>query len=187
MKFLRKFLFRPALRIFVRLILPILLNCVLVAAFLLKPFWSKADYLRWLVLGSAGMRKVRRGKIETARRYADELLRLAGDYKNDWNYGNAIHKGNLILGRIALREGDMNAARQYLRNAGNTPGSPQLNSFGPNMSLARELPEVGESEIVLEYLELCGNFWKSEFSEIRKWSKLVKNGKIPNFGPNLLY
>jgi len=38
-----------------------------------------------------------------------------------------------------LKEGKVEDAKHYLLEAGKTPGSPQLNSFGPDMSLAEEL------------------------------------------------
>ena len=40
------------------------------------------------------------------------------------------------------------------------PGSPQLNSFGPIMSLAEELLEQGEPDTVLEFFAECRKFWK---------------------------
>ena len=39
--------------------------------------------------------------------------------------------------------GDSLAAGKYLVEAAHTPGSPQLNSFGPNVTLAKELLEMG--------------------------------------------
>ena len=44
--------------------------------------------------------------------------------------------------------------------AGATPGSPQLDSFGPNMTLAKELLEKGQPDVVLHYFALCKNFWE---------------------------
>jgi hypothetical protein len=96
-----------------------------------------------------------------------------------------VHHGNLILGRIALRDGDMEKAKEHLLAAGQTPGSPQLNSFGPNMALARELLEKGEKQAVLEYFERCGSFWKR--AELESWARDVKAGEIPDFGANLDY
>ena len=61
--------------------------------------------------------------------------------KSDWNYGNALHKGNIVLGRIALERGDIAGAKEHLLAAGQTPGSPQVGSFGPNTTLAKELLE----------------------------------------------
>ncbi len=127
------------------------------------------------------------GALEKAKRFADELLALSSNYKDDWNYGNAIHKGNLILGRIALREGNHEASKQYLLYAGETPGSPQLDSFGPNMILAKELLEAGEKDAVLEYFKLCGNFWEVRFSRLKSWAEIVRSGRIPDFGRHLSY
>ena len=129
------------------------------------------------------------GDIEKARRYAKELLTQALTRQGDWNYGNAIQHGNIVLGRIALREGKMDAAKEYLHQAGQTPGSPQLNSFGPNMSLAKDLLDKGETAAVLEYFQQCEKFWTMPESKatLGAWAALVKQGQTPDFGANLVY
>jgi thiol-disulfide isomerase/thioredoxin/tetratricopeptide (TPR) repeat protein len=127
------------------------------------------------------------GDSNKAENYAKELLLLAPKYPGDWNYGNAIHHANIVLGRIALARGNIEAAKEYLIEAGKTPGSPQLNSFGPNMTLAKELLEKKETQTVLSYFELCGKFWKMGGEELKEWSELVRNGEMPDFGGNLLY
>jgi hypothetical protein len=127
------------------------------------------------------------GKIEDASKYATELLALAQKFQRDWNYGNAIQDGNLVLGRIAVREGRIEEAKQYLLAAGKSPGSPQMNSFGPNMSLAKDLLEKGERDVVLQHFELCRKFWKMDYGKLDDWSQEVKAGKIPDFGANLVY
>jgi hypothetical protein len=128
------------------------------------------------------------GETELAKKHAAETLSKNTDGKN-WNYGNIIHDGNQILGRGALREGRLADAKTYLLKAGATPGSPQLNSFGPQMQLARELLETGEKEAVLQYLDLVSKFWVSEKeqSELSKehavliagWKREIAEGKIP--------
>lgn len=123
------------------------------------------------------------GETAKARGYAEELLKATN--RESWNYGNAIHHGHLILGRIALREGDLNTAKEQLLAAGDTPGSPQLDSFGPNMVLAKELLEKGEKQAVLEYFKRCGSFWKK--GDLETWTREVQDGKIPEFGANLDY
>ena len=127
------------------------------------------------------------GDLNKAENYAKELLLMAPKYPKDWNYGNAIHQANIVLGRIALARGNIEAAKKYLIEAGKTPGSPQLNSFGPNMTLAKELLEKKETQTVLSYFELCGKFWKMGNEKLKEWSELVRNGKMPDFGGNLLY
>jgi hypothetical protein len=127
------------------------------------------------------------GETAKAQQYASELLQSAQKLKNNWNYGNAVHKGNIVLGRIALRQGDIASAKEHLLAAGETPGSPQLNSFGPNMTLAKELLEKGERDIVLAYLQSCAKFWKMGTDSLQSWAATVKAGGIPEFGGNLLY
>jgi len=127
------------------------------------------------------------GYIAKAAQYASELLRLAPEYTHDWNYGNAILKGHIILGRIALRSGDVAGAKEHLLAAGKTPGSPQLDSFGPNMTLAKELLEKGERDAVLTYLDECAQFWKMAGTKLQDWSATIKSGGTPDFGVNLAY
>ena len=127
------------------------------------------------------------GYLNKAESYAKEILLLAPKYPKDWNYGNAIHHSNIILGRIALTKGDIEAAKNHLIEAGKTPGSPQLNSFGPNMTLAKELLDKNEIQVVLSYFELCGKFWKNGEKKLQEWSALIKGGQTPDFGANLKY
>lgn len=127
------------------------------------------------------------GELKKAEAYATEMLTKAQttSRKSDFPDGNAVHHGNLILGRLALGSGDLAKAKKHLIEAGKTPGSPQLNSFGPNMTLAKELLEKGEKEIVLEYFQFCSEFWKRD--RLKQWTDEVEEGRVPNFGGNLLY
>ncbi len=127
------------------------------------------------------------GEIGKASQYASELLAAAQKNPKDWNYGNAILHGNSVLGRIALKQDDVKQAVQFLLAAGQTPGSPQLNSFGPNMSLAQELLAKGETNAVVQYFELCRKFWRSGAGKLDDWTKAVKAGQAPDFGANLSY
>lgn len=127
------------------------------------------------------------GDHQGARKLANSLLEDAEGFPKDWNYGNAIHAANIVLGRIAVKEDDLEAAGKYLTAAGNTPGSPQLDTFGPDMNLARELLAAGEKKIVQRYFELCAKFWKMNDGRLKQWSELAESGKIPEFGPNLRY
>jgi hypothetical protein len=123
-----------------------------------------------------------------AEKYGHELqtrIELDTAKERTWNYGNAIHKVHIVLGRVALHKGDIAAAKDHLLKAGDTPGSPQLNSFGPNISLAKELLTKGERDVVLAYFEKCRKFWKRD--ELDEWSKAVQAGQIPDFGANVDY
>jgi hypothetical protein len=142
---------------------------------------------RFYALDAAAKESFVAGKIEDARNYAQELLALTPKYKGDWNYGNAIQDANLVFGRIAVREGNIVAAKTYLLGAGKSPGSPQMNSFGPNMTLAKDLLEKGERDTVLAYFMRCRKFWKMDYGKLDKWMQEVMDGKTPDFGANLLY
>ena len=144
-------------------------------------------YARFLRLADWSKRAVDRGKNDRAVRFARELLALAKRYPDDWNYGNAIHHGHLVLGRVALAAGNLEAAHTELLEAGRTHGSPQLNSFGPNMVLAKGLLATGEAHAVREYFDLCRNFWKRGSQQLDQWSEDIAAGRAPKFGPNLRY
>lgn len=124
------------------------------------------------------------GLNDEAKRIATEMI---DDDAQGWNRGNRIHHGNIILGQLAIVEGNVDEAKSRLLLAGKTEGSPQLNSFGPNMTLAKELLKRGEREAVLEYFELCKKFWKSGDRNLKQWSDDVKADRTPQFGANLRY
>ena len=124
------------------------------------------------------------GQHDKARKYAESLLR---DAQRGASYGNRVHHGNLVLGRIALAEGNVKAAKFRLIAAGNIPSEPNLSTFGPNMTLAKELLEQGERDVVLKYFRLCSRFWDRDDGQLEKWTAVVELGKIPDFGPNLRY
>ncbi|MFC1761180.1 hypothetical protein ACFL6U_03770 [Planctomycetota bacterium] len=108
----------------------------------------------------------------------DKYLNLANKRKRNWNYGNAIHDANIYLGLVALKESDIKLANMYLLKAGGTPGSPQLNSFGPSFVLARKLLENGEKEAVLKYLDSVEVFWANP-EELAKWKQEINEGNLP--------
>jgi|SRR5688572_10478134 len=143
--------------------------------------------LRMLGLPSVAERNFRRSKVDGASARAVQLIQLAESEPKDWNYGNAVHKAHLMLGRVALVRGDIDTAEAELLAAARVPGSPQLASFGPNMQLALELLQAGSTEAVLEYFRLCGDFWEIGQSQLRAWSTDVENGRLPAFGGNLVY
>ena len=142
---------------------------------------------RHALLEEAARSALHAGILDKAQQYAQELLDTAveASHAATWNFGNAVHHGNLVLGHIALLRGDLKRAEEHLIKAGKTPGSPQLNSFGPNMLLARELLRKKRPDAVIEYLRLCGVFW--DRTKTDAWIKMIEAGGIPGFGGNLRY
>jgi thiol-disulfide isomerase/thioredoxin len=121
------------------------------------------------------------GDFAKAAGTARELLALAAKYPDSWAYGNAIHHGNIVLGRVALHAGDTAEAAHRLQVAGGVKGSPQLNSFGPDWKLAAELMAHGEKDAVLAYIDLCRKFWTSGASRLDSWASAIRAGGVPNF------
>lgn len=147
---------------------------------------AKTQKERFYALNDAAKESFSLGKIEDAREFANELLTLLPKFKSNWNYGNAVQDANLVLGRIALSEGRIDDAKRCLLEAGKSPGSPQMDSFGPDMSLAKDLLEKGERQVVLDYFELCRKFWRMDNGRLDKWRQQVKDGEFPDFSMNLL-
>jgi tetratricopeptide (TPR) repeat protein len=124
-------------------------------------------------------------QYDKAASYANQALEAVNDLSRDNIHGEALHHGHAVLGRIALMNGQLTKAKEHLLAAGNTPGSPALDSFGPNMSLAKELLDSGESEVVLDYFRLCAQFWKHGETRLSAWTETVEQGEIPDFGSSL--
>ena len=153
-------------------------------------------YARLLGLRATSEVALASGQVDRAERLAKALIELAAEYRDDWYYGNAIHNGHALLGLVQMKRGDLPEAERELLRAGATPGSPQLNSFGPNLTLARDLLLRERREVVLQYLELCRVFWyPASGSEsavanavrVGRWTEEITRGEIPDFGPNLIY
>lgn len=140
---------------------------------------------RFYALDNIATTALAAGERGTAEAAARELLAMAPDFPKDWNYGNAIHDGHLTLGLLAVEKNDIGTADRELLAAGRTPGSPQLDSFGPNMSLADALLKQGEKATVLEYLSSCGTFWKMGRERLKMWADTINQGGAPAFGVNL--
>jgi tetratricopeptide (TPR) repeat protein len=120
-----------------------------------------------------------------AANLAGQAIAAAASFEQDWNYGNSLHAGHTVLGLLALKAGDTEKAMEHLQASGDVRGSPQLNSFGPSMQLARELLLAGKSEPVLAFFDQCRQFWKSGSLWLDVWTRKVARGRVPNFFMNL--
>jgi hypothetical protein len=127
-----------------------------------------------------------------ARTYAEELMALGKSEQGQPGfgpsiYGNSTHVGNVVLGKLALINGDLTSANEHLLAAARISGSPTLSSFGPDMQLAKELIERGQLEVAISYFDLCAKFWTNERGRLQQWKDAVAKGSVPDFGPNLGY
>lgn len=136
---------------------------------------------KFVHLPSAAAAAFHLGLYSEARAYAETALALAPQFEGTWNYGNAVHLGHTVLGLLALNEGNDSLACSELYESGSTPGSPQLNTFGPTMQLAKALLRKGHVVPVLEYLTQCRAFWEMGGKWLDLWEQKVKAGLVPNF------
>jgi hypothetical protein len=137
---------------------------------------SEVEIPRIFALPRLAKRALDAGDMALASRYAVELLSAASQYPNLFK-AKATFSSNTVAGLIAVRSGNVDAARSFLLAAGTTSGDPVLNSFGPNMLLASELLARGDRASVIEYLAECAKFWEKDVTE--QWAQEIQQGRIP--------
>ncbi len=142
---------------------------------------ASTDLDRFYASPNAAMAAYLVDDASLALQVAREAIASATRYADDWSRGNAIHFGHTVLGLLALRDGHVAEAIEHLHAAGATPGSPQLNSFGPTMHLARELIRRQEHQAVLHYFQQCRRFWKMGAVWLDLWEKKLRRGVAPTF------
>jgi len=118
-----------------------------------------------------------RPALDRARRHAEQMLVNDSDSKGT---RDAVHDGHLLLGRIALREDDVDRAKAHLILAGRAGGKKLLAVFGPSMRLAQQLLSRGERDTVIRYLTLIRASWKR--APIDDWIADIRAGGMPAFG-----
>ena len=168
--------------------------------------WKSADAVRYsdaelrdfYALASRTQDAYKKGNLSEAKSLARQYLALAPRFPCDWNYGNAVHDANAVLGLIALQEGNRSAAVAHLLAAGQSRGSPQLDSFGPSLLLAARLAEAGEYEAVASYVRAIRRFWEAEDGSLlgllgwrdkapmSTWLEQLASRQVPDFGRNAL-
>jgi hypothetical protein len=132
------------------------------------------------------LRYVRRNVIHSARFDTQEVAQEKIERLNSglmpslfyWRKdGDIFHKTNIAKSWLALREGELEQAIHFLQESTNTSGSPVLGSFGPDMSMIRELYKRGHKEAVLEFLKRTDDFWDNEHAMEKKaiWYVIANN------------
>jgi tetratricopeptide (TPR) repeat protein len=126
---------------------------------------------------------LRSGDFATAETIAPEILSMVETYRAaSGMYGDNLFNAYDALGRAAFQKGDFESAQQYLLKAADTPGSPNLDSFGPSLWLAKALLDQGYREAVIAFLRSSKTFWKNP--AIDQWIVNIQAGGHPSFLPN---
>ena len=149
-----------------------------VAGSLLKKL---SGYSRYLFLTDVAIYAYESELYSQSEIYAKELLHLANAFQKDQDHGNAVHYGNIVLGLVALERKDAELARYYLLQATTSSGSSEIERFGPDFTLARQMIEENEFIAVIDYLNLCRPLWTKGNSQIDQWIALLNENQIPDF------
>lgn len=151
---------------------------------------------RFLVLNelakkySAETFNINERNIKNVNENALSLLKLAESKNYQSLYADAIHHGNIVLGRAALINDDIDNAIFYLESAAKINGSAKLGSLGPNMTLVKELIKKGKRDSAIDYIDSSLKLWTDKTIARKKtseWKNKIKEGGIPDFNENLEY
>lgn len=117
---------------------------------------------------------------DRARRVLQHLNGLEGY----WDYPNAVHLANTVVGLSALERGDIDQATRSLVASVPREISPQLASFGPCLVLAKQLHERGRvqqvEQFLIEFSQLSGH---QNFGLLSLISEVDSKAKDIDFGP----
>lgn len=150
---------------------------------------TSANLKRFYALNELMNKQFIKSNYYNARKLANEYLQLALLHNQNWNYGNAIHDANRILGLISLNEGNIEEAAAFLLKSSESRGSPQLDTFGPELDLANLLLKEGKTVEVKTYLTNIKKFWEMDNGVVTEWLDQIELGKSPElnrFGQHLI-
>ena len=122
------------------------------------------------------------GDGERARREAEEMLRRAPDMYAESSRTYASHIAHTVLGRTALRQGQLAEAREELRAAGKVASADVVRLNGIRWTLASDLLARGERDVVLDYISMVRIVWNKSKSQLDDWAKSIRAGEIVDFG-----
>jgi tetratricopeptide (TPR) repeat protein len=144
---------------------------------------SEDNLSRFYRLTDVATAALRVGDFARAEEIARKMLTVAPQFASDWNYGNAVYWANIVLGKIALSNKQLGQACECLVAASLTPGSPQLDSFGPEFVLCSHILNAGETEYAKTYLSNCAKFWR-RVDKLSSWINDIDKGLQPSFHPS---
>ena len=138
---------------------------------------------RFLVLPDLAEQYLAMGEAAKAAEAAEELLNSLPDRSNP-NYGSMVFTANMLLGRIAFKQGDTKEAAERLLAAAQAPSFAPVSSTGPtDWRLAEDLLTAGDRDSVLAYLDQLRGIWKNDNGRLDAWASTIRAGGVPNFTP----
>lgn len=130
----------------------------------------------------ARTRRLAKDGFARARQYANEALALARTNEQAAQDNDAVYRAETVLGVLALKDGDRNAAVEHMHSAeaAPMPNPPSYASyFGLRSRLAEYLLRVGERASVAEYLEKSAERTPIDRDQLLKDAARVREGLMP--------
>jgi len=149
-----------------------------------------SGWKRWLILLGVANIAFEAEDLNKVRTLTTMMLGPPGSTVSAKSIPNVLeipHKVYLFLGRLALRGGQIDLAKDYLLRASAYLRDSFLQTGGPSMILAKELLALGEREAVIEYLRRCSTSWETTDHRAEQWIYILEQGGTPDFGNNLLW
>ena len=132
--------------------------------------------------GQAQARKRAAQGFARARQYADDALALARNHQQASQDHDVIYRAETVLGVLALKDGDRQAAVAHMRAAGAAPMSDArryASQFGLRGRLVEYLLRAGERASVAEYLEKSATRYPPERDRLLKDAAQIRAGAMP--------
>jgi beta-lactamase regulating signal transducer with metallopeptidase domain len=145
-----------------------------------------ADVTEYTYLGAGGALWLGQGQDDQqgrarARRVAEAALELADRHRTHPEYGTVVHRANITLGTLAIREGDRQTALAHLRAAAASPGSNALTWMptGEHLGLVHALLDAGEYEAVASYFDRLAELNRVGATRWRDGARAIREGRMP--------
>jgi len=121
---------------------------------------------------------------DRAKKYAEDLLRLAPGFRDSENYGTAVYAANLVLAGLTLREGDGREAGRYLIEASKAPVNDELRYSlpGPGLQMLGYMLKYDVRDPVVEFLERVGRF-NAQGKQLLDAAAQIRKGYRPIWYP----
>jgi beta-lactamase regulating signal transducer with metallopeptidase domain len=127
-----------------------------------------------------------------AGQYAQEALDMAPQARSHPDYGTAFFNANMVLGMVAIKNGDAKSAAAYLLKAADAPATDALKypihdarpwptKWHFPDTLAAALLQAGERDAVVAFLEKYARTAISERGRRLVDIALIRGGKLPDW------
>jgi hypothetical protein len=117
------------------------------------------------------------GNYEQSKTMTARLKDNMAHFDRYTSEGQMLHDYHTLAGRHLLREGEVERAKAELLLSLDVRPSAVMSSFGPNLELANELLQAGQTDAVLAYLDGCAGFWGD--AKIDGWKQAINEGRAP--------